>query len=499
MAILGALVCSLSALAQTAGPSPLKLQTDLCAAISAGDADAVASALEHGARLDWECYEQKMTPIHHAVDTGNTAIVAMLLDRGANVNQEDNGVGATPLHYAAGSTVELVSLLAKRGANVNALTTDGLSPLAIAVLAGDHPDVVQALLDAGADVNAADEEGDTILDLAISKGHTQVAKLLEGKGAKSGEGAPVPASVPAPGTINTVLPAQNAPGPAGEPADGELVFKGLYLGMPIVEAARIMLKNGLPPGDTEEWSEYYSLPKIRPEYEQAAIEHERAVLAEKYQKYGVATPSALAKHVLSSEAYAEAAQKGNLASMDGYNPNDDIVEFRKLWKIYTGEPLFSKTEQFPPIKEYLAKRFPGGVPHILGGPWKGEEPLRFEEGAGGMRILRRNYHDTYWEMRPDEQDRVQMFAFGTGTTAKLFGAGDMGATEFVKAFIDAYGIPEMNAAPVRTGELERYFTESALRMGWEYTDRKHGWGIRIDENKVLTVVRLARTADTKFD
>jgi hypothetical protein len=30
-------------------------------------------------------------------------------------------------------------------------------------------------------------------------------------------------------------------------------------------------------------------------------------------------------------------------------------------------------------------------------------------------------------------------------------------------------------------------------------DRQHGWGVRIDEDRTLTVVRLTRASDTKFD
>lgn len=238
-------LCSVACAQTATTPDAFKIQTDLCAAISAGDAKAVAAALDKGAHLDRDCPEQMTAPILHAVDTGNTAVVALLLDRGANVNQEDNGVGATPMHYAAQKKdAAMVALLAKRGGNVNALTTEGLSPLALAVSEADDTAVVQALIEAHADVNAADEQGDTILDVAVAKGHRQVAKLLEAKGAKRGEGAPPPSASSA--------PAPKTPAPCGAPSgkrtpDGKLVFKGLHLGMPLTEAIEVFRKLGVPP------------------------------------------------------------------------------------------------------------------------------------------------------------------------------------------------------------------------------------------------------------
>lgn len=242
------LLCSVALGQPATEPDSFKLQMDLCAAIGAGDAKAVAAALDHGAKLDRDCPEQMSAPILYAADTGTVAVVTLLLDRGANVNQEDNGVGATPMHYAAvKKDAAMVALLAKRGAKVNALTTDGLSPLALAVWEGDDTAVVQALIDAGANVNVADEQGDTILDVALAKGHKQVAALLEAKGAKRGEVPPVPTSAPAPETMKPPTAGQTVSPSDKRTPDGKLIFKGLYLGMPIAEAIAIFQEVGLPP------------------------------------------------------------------------------------------------------------------------------------------------------------------------------------------------------------------------------------------------------------
>jgi ankyrin repeat protein len=56
-------------------------------------------------------------------------MVRLLLDRGADVNARSNG-GGTPLHdAAAAATPELVELLLARGADANALTKDGHTAL----------------------------------------------------------------------------------------------------------------------------------------------------------------------------------------------------------------------------------------------------------------------------------------------------------------------------------------------------------------------------------
>ena len=46
-----------------------------------------------------------------------------------------------------------------------------------------HPDVATALINAGADVNAKTNDGRTPLDIALGKNRTEVAKVLRGAGA----------------------------------------------------------------------------------------------------------------------------------------------------------------------------------------------------------------------------------------------------------------------------------------------------------------------------
>lgn len=256
----GAALCAILLLASTGlaqentGADPFQAQLKLCKAIADGDAAAVTAALDAGANLAQICPEQMTYPLHHAVDVGKPDIVALLLDRGADVNQPDNGVSATPLHYAAAKEdPALVSLLLKRGAEVDKTTDEGLTALAVAVQSQDNPAVAQALIDAGADVNAADDQGDTLLDMAREQGRSKVAALLESKGAKPGEEPGAPASGTAPAAAEGGNPAPESPPVTdNRTTDGQLVFKGLYVGMPVEAAGARLTQLGYPPETYDE-------------------------------------------------------------------------------------------------------------------------------------------------------------------------------------------------------------------------------------------------------
>lgn len=123
-----------------------------------------------------------LSPLTMAVGFGSTAAVTMLVDAGASVTPE--GGGLTPLHLAwrdAGIT----RLLLAHGANLDAKSSRGRTPLLIAASAADTTtDVITQLLDKGANVNAADNGGITPLIAAAATGNTAVATLLLSRGAE---------------------------------------------------------------------------------------------------------------------------------------------------------------------------------------------------------------------------------------------------------------------------------------------------------------------------
>jgi ankyrin repeat protein len=74
-------------------------------------------------------------------------------------------------------------LLIAHGADVNAASRKGQTPIAYAALSGDI-ELVGELLAKGADANVKDAYGTTPLELAISSGHKEIAAMLREHGAK---------------------------------------------------------------------------------------------------------------------------------------------------------------------------------------------------------------------------------------------------------------------------------------------------------------------------
>jgi ankyrin repeat protein len=111
----------------------------------------------NGARVN-EAANDGMTPFLEAslgVSSGKVTIemLDLLRKNGANINaaiQRKSAMGWTALHYAAiNGDVELVKYLIKYGANVNKATGDGSTPLYLAQL-GKHEEIIKLLKNAGA-------------------------------------------------------------------------------------------------------------------------------------------------------------------------------------------------------------------------------------------------------------------------------------------------------------------------------------------------------------
>ena len=65
------------------------------------------------------------------------------------------------------SNPEIVSMLLKAGADVNAKDKDGDAPLMFAAISNSNPEIITALVEVGADINAQNENGCTPLILAV--------------------------------------------------------------------------------------------------------------------------------------------------------------------------------------------------------------------------------------------------------------------------------------------------------------------------------------------
>ena len=122
-------------------------------------------------------------------------IAEILIDLGADVNKISDNNGQTPLHLLVQRTdikdpYEIVDLLIKSGANVNAPDAKNRKIIVQAVLRG-HPQTLHSLINAGADINVTNSQGYSLLKLAdIQKVNTKDTKydeiitILKNAGAK---------------------------------------------------------------------------------------------------------------------------------------------------------------------------------------------------------------------------------------------------------------------------------------------------------------------------
>ena len=138
--------------------------TALHAAIQRNNMELIEALLAAGARVDIVSREIG-TPLHQAANSGNVAVAELLIKRGADVNALDCCNGVTPLHVAVSmtspSSVSMTTLLLAWGANPNARTNAGRTPL---IEARNAPaPLVHELVSKGSDINAKDNQGHSVL------------------------------------------------------------------------------------------------------------------------------------------------------------------------------------------------------------------------------------------------------------------------------------------------------------------------------------------------
>jgi len=142
--------------------------------------------------------------------------VRLLLDRGANPSQalED---GSTPMMAAAGlgaprggdeevteagdrnDPVDVLKALVEKGANVNAISATGMTPMHYAVQRGNDR-IIEFLASNGAKFDVKNKQGRTPVDFARGRTATLVAKLSGLPAAGSGGTAPATPAAAAPAT-----------------------------------------------------------------------------------------------------------------------------------------------------------------------------------------------------------------------------------------------------------------------------------------------------------
>src|SRR5215831_934961 len=161
-------------------------ETALMAAAKVGNLESVLTLLDGGAKVDTADPTFKQTALMIAVREDHPDVVALLVKRGANVNAQTR-TGETPGWVLPNSVpgfghgIGIVrGGLPERGSRY--FIPGGLTPLLYAARDG-RLEAAKILVDAGADLEMTDPNGTTPLLMAISDDQMSTARFLIDKGA----------------------------------------------------------------------------------------------------------------------------------------------------------------------------------------------------------------------------------------------------------------------------------------------------------------------------
>lgn len=115
----------------------------------------------------------------HAMRGDVDGMVEMLMHHGAEIVHHRDNINACALTWAAfGGHDDAIVFLLSEGAKIDAPGTDDRAALSWAAEYG-YSKTVALLLNEGADINARDADGKTARDLALARGHKDIAKQID--------------------------------------------------------------------------------------------------------------------------------------------------------------------------------------------------------------------------------------------------------------------------------------------------------------------------------
>lgn len=138
------------------------------------------------ARVDGLVAADPTLAIFAAAMLGDTARLESLVSANRSLVNAVSSDGWTPLHLAAFfGKAEAARLLLNKGADVKIRSTNAMNNLALhAAAAGKHTDIVKLLLEFGTPANAQQHGGWTALHAAAQHGDVEMAQVLVEGGAE---------------------------------------------------------------------------------------------------------------------------------------------------------------------------------------------------------------------------------------------------------------------------------------------------------------------------
>lgn len=155
-------------------------RNDVLVAVRSNDIEALQMLLQSGANVNFTTADGRRSPLNQAVRDGNTKVVEILLNAGANIEWRDTYNNTPIIDAATYGDVDMVRLLAIKGANLEH-TEKGHTALSVAAMF-NHTKIVRELLEWEAD--ATSEGGRMALSYARDYGNKEIQRMLQDAGAR---------------------------------------------------------------------------------------------------------------------------------------------------------------------------------------------------------------------------------------------------------------------------------------------------------------------------